>query len=77
MLTSLTRIVVASQLNASLLTIAVIALLLPAAFHFNVTVQSDSDSPEDILKVSHGVALILLFSTCPLITFAILYGSVV
>jgi len=52
---------VASQLNASLLTIAVIALLLPAAFHFNVTVQSDSDSPEDILKVSHGVALILLF----------------
>lgn len=53
---------VASQLNSSLLTIAVIAILLPAAFHYNVTVQTDSDSPQDILKVSHGVAIILLFS---------------
>ncbi|KAF8206511.1 hypothetical protein K438DRAFT_1905122 [Mycena galopus ATCC 62051] len=37
----------ASQLNSSLLTISVIAVLLPAA--------------DDLLKVSHGVALILLF----------------
>jgi len=52
---------VASQLNSSLLTISVIAILLPAAFYYNVTVQTDSDSPQDILKVSHGVAIILLF----------------
>ncbi|KAF9067714.1 Sodium/calcium exchanger protein-domain-containing protein [Rhodocollybia butyracea] len=53
---------VASQLNSSLLTIAVIAILLPAAFYYNVTKQTDSDEGQDLLKVSHGVALILLFS---------------
>ncbi|KAJ3754380.1 calcium proton exchanger [Lentinula raphanica] len=52
---------VASQLNSSLLTIAVIAVLLPAAFYYNVTTQTDSDEGQDLLKVSHGVALILLF----------------
>ncbi|KAF5367396.1 hypothetical protein D9758_003773 [Tetrapyrgos nigripes] len=52
---------VATQLNSSLLTISVIAVLLPAAFHFNVTTDSDSDETQDILKMSHGVALILLF----------------
>jgi Ca2+:H+ antiporter len=51
----------ASQLNSSLLTISVIAVLLPAAFRFSVTTQSDPDSGDDLLKVSHGVALILLF----------------
>ncbi|KAJ7324006.1 Calcium/proton exchanger [Mycena albidolilacea] len=51
----------ATQLNSSLLTISVIAILLPNAFRFAVTPQSDSDAGEDILKVSHGVALILLF----------------
>ncbi|KAJ3857714.1 calcium proton exchanger [Lentinula lateritia] len=52
---------VASQLNSSLLTIAVIAILLPAAFYYNVTTQTDSDEGQDLLKVSHGVAIILLF----------------
>ncbi|KAJ4471581.1 calcium proton exchanger [Lentinula aciculospora] len=52
---------VASQLNSSLLTIAVIAILLPAAFYYNVTTETDSDEGQDLLKVSHGVALILLF----------------
>ncbi|KAJ6494772.1 Sodium/calcium exchanger protein-domain-containing protein [Mycena vitilis] len=51
----------ATQLNSSLLTISVIAVLLPAAFRFSVTTASDPDSGNDILKVSHGVALILLF----------------
>ncbi|KAK7033071.1 Calcium/proton exchanger [Favolaschia claudopus] len=51
----------ATQLNSSLLTISVIAILLPNAFRFSVTPQSDPDSGQDILKVSHGVALILLF----------------
>ncbi|KAK7454642.1 hypothetical protein VKT23_011395 [Stygiomarasmius scandens] len=52
---------VATQLNSSLLTISVIAVLLPAAFHLNVNPDSDSDEQQDILKMSHGVALILLF----------------
>ncbi|KAJ7832665.1 Calcium/proton exchanger [Mycena olivaceomarginata] len=56
----------ATQLNSSLLTISVIAILLPNAFRFAVTPQSDSDAGEDILKVSHGVALILL---------SVVYGS--
>ncbi|KAF5372274.1 hypothetical protein D9757_009645 [Collybiopsis confluens] len=51
---------VASQLNSSLLTIAVIAILLPAAFYYNVTNQTDPDEGADLLKVSHGVAIILL-----------------
>ncbi|KAJ7707775.1 Sodium/calcium exchanger protein-domain-containing protein [Mycena rosella] len=51
----------ATQLNSSLLTISVIAVLLPTAFRFSVTAQSDPDSMNDILKASHGVALILLF----------------
>ncbi|KAF5377375.1 hypothetical protein D9757_008035 [Collybiopsis confluens] len=52
---------VATQLNSSLLTLSVIAVLLPAAFHLNVNNDSDSDEGQDILKVSHGVAIILLF----------------
>ncbi|KAJ7475792.1 Sodium/calcium exchanger protein-domain-containing protein [Mycena latifolia] len=51
----------ATQLNSSLLTISVIAVLLPTAFRFSVTATSDPDSGQDILKASHGVALILLF----------------
>ncbi|KAJ6505948.1 calcium/proton exchanger [Mycena vulgaris] len=51
----------ATQLNSSLLTISVIAVLLPAAFRFSVTATTDPDSESDILKLSHGVALILLF----------------
>ncbi|KAJ7104214.1 Sodium/calcium exchanger protein-domain-containing protein [Mycena belliarum] len=51
----------ATQLNSSLLTISVIAVLLPTAFRFSVTAASDPDSGQDILKVSHGVAIILLF----------------
>ncbi|KIK63139.1 hypothetical protein GYMLUDRAFT_41459 [Collybiopsis luxurians FD-317 M1] len=55
---------VATQLNSSLLTLSVIAVLLPAAFHFNVNTSADNadaDEGQDILKVSHGVAIILLF----------------
>ncbi|KAF7312323.1 hypothetical protein MIND_00245400 [Mycena indigotica] len=51
----------ATQLNSSLLTISVIAVLLPAAFRFTVNANSDPDAGQDILKFSHGVALILLF----------------
>ncbi|KAG7089757.1 hypothetical protein E1B28_011411 [Marasmius oreades] len=54
---------VATQLNSSLLTISVIAVLLPAAFQMNVNTQgsnNDSDASQDILKMSHGVALLQL-----------------
>ncbi|KAJ3755279.1 hypothetical protein EV360DRAFT_27904, partial [Lentinula raphanica] len=51
---------VASQLNSSLLPIAVITVLLPVAFYYNVTTETGSDEGQDLLKVSHGVTLILL-----------------
>ena len=48
----------ATQLNSSLLTISVIAVLLPAAFHFTAdsAIPDDKES-KDILAVSHGVSL--------------------
>jgi len=51
----------ASQLNSSLLTISVIAVLLPAAFSLAFDNGSASDEARRILSVSHGVAIILLF----------------
>jgi len=56
-----------SQLNSSLLTVSVIAVLLPAAFHLALAPTgstdpiTDSSEGSDILKLSHGVAIILLF----------------
>lgn len=56
-----------AQLNTSLLILSVTAILIPAAFHVAIANSSsesgtntDSDQPKDILKMSHGVALILL-----------------
>ncbi|KIL64475.1 hypothetical protein M378DRAFT_163255 [Amanita muscaria Koide BX008] len=49
-----------TQLNSSLLTLSVIAVLLPAAFHLFVT-TNDSTESNEILKVSRGVAIVLLF----------------
>ncbi|PPQ99158.1 hypothetical protein CVT24_009348 [Panaeolus cyanescens] len=52
----------ATQLNSSLLAISVIAVLLPAAFHFAADANlDDATEARDILAVSHGVAIILLF----------------
>ncbi len=48
---------VATQLNSSLLAISVIAVLLPAAFHFSVVNNTQNDETSDILNVSHGVSL--------------------
>lgn len=56
----------ATQLNSSLLTISVIAVILPAAFHFIVS-DSDSNEAGDILKLSHGVS-VSVFVGIPLIT---------
>jgi Ca2+:H+ antiporter len=60
----------ASQLNASLLTISVIAVLLPAAFHFNADpLLTNSQEGHDILAVSHGVAVILLLIYAAYLSF--------
>ncbi|KJA22895.1 hypothetical protein HYPSUDRAFT_87039 [Hypholoma sublateritium FD-334 SS-4] len=63
----------ATQLNSSLLTISVIAVLLPAAFHFSNTTTttplSTGSEGKAILSVSHGVAIILLFIYAGYLTF--------
>ena len=46
----------ATQLNSSLMTISVIAVLLPAAFHFSANALTDAEEAKDILAVSHGVS---------------------
>ncbi|KAL7279122.1 hypothetical protein ACG7TL_006962 [Trametes sanguinea] len=61
----------ATQIHSSLLSISVGAVLLPAAFHFSLTYRTDDSSgdaettlqeqKEDILRMSHGVAIVLLF----------------
>ncbi|KAK0485147.1 calcium proton exchanger [Armillaria novae-zelandiae] len=51
----------ATQLNSSLLAISVIAVLLPAAFHFSVANNTQNDEISDILNVSLGTSIILLF----------------
>jgi Ca2+:H+ antiporter len=46
-----------TQLNSSLLTISVIAVLLPAAFHFAAGAEiPDPQEENDILAVSHAVS---------------------
>ncbi|KAL7421512.1 Vacuolar calcium ion transporter [Cryptotrichosporon argae] len=58
----------AAQLNASLLLFAVIAVLIPSAFHFSITTSedgagfsiTDAQLATDLLAMSHGVAVILL-----------------
>ncbi|KAL1405459.1 Vacuolar calcium ion transporter [Vanrija albida] len=58
----------AAQLNSSLLLIAVLAVLVPSAFHFSVKVTPSGDGvaltsreeANDILSMSHGVAILLL-----------------
>jgi len=52
----------ASQINSSLLTISVIAVLIPAAFQAAIksTGASDPDLNNDVLRMSHGAAVILL-----------------
>lgn len=58
----------AAQLNASLLLIAVIAVLIPSAFHFSISSStSNTDASElvngegaDLLSMSHAVSILLL-----------------
>lgn len=49
-------VIVAAQLNSSLLTISVIAVLLPGAFHMALQQGGDEATlDQEILKTSHGV----------------------
>jgi Ca2+:H+ antiporter len=57
----------AAQLNSSLLLIAVIAVLIPSAFHFAIQTGSDGQPAlssqtegDDLLAMSHAVAILLL-----------------
>jgi len=58
----------AAQLNSSLLLIAVIAVLIPSAFHFSIDTSAtgegfsitDAELATDLLAMSHGVAILLL-----------------
>ncbi|KAI5835741.1 calcium/proton exchanger [Schizophyllum commune Tattone D] len=52
----------AAQLNTSLLTLAVIALVMPTVFAFAIEQAQDEDKERDIiLQMSRGSALILIF----------------
>ncbi|KAK0223167.1 calcium/proton exchanger [Armillaria fumosa] len=51
----------ATQLNSSLLAISVIAVLLPAAFHFSVVDNTQNDETSDILNVSHGTKFCIVY----------------
>ncbi|RDX57402.1 hypothetical protein OH76DRAFT_1476798 [Lentinus brumalis] len=61
----------ATQIHSSLLSISVGAVLLPAAFHFALTYSKEDgaddisttlqEQKKDILRMSHGVAVVLLF----------------
>ncbi|KIK95441.1 hypothetical protein PAXRUDRAFT_827033 [Paxillus rubicundulus Ve08.2h10] len=62
----------AVQLNSSLLTISVIAVLLPGAFLMALQDQSGFNQDtvyQEILKMSRGVAIILLFIYASYLTF--------
>ncbi|KAF8206396.1 hypothetical protein K438DRAFT_1963450 [Mycena galopus ATCC 62051] len=54
----------ATQLHSSLLSLSVSAVLLPAAYHFALSTNSDIASQlqwQNILSMSHGVSVVLLF----------------
>jgi Ca2+:H+ antiporter len=57
-----------AQLNSTLLTLSVIVILLPGAFHLAVAKKANGVDPltdfkegQDILRMSHGVAFLVLF----------------
>lgn len=52
--------ITAAQLHSSLLIMSVIAILIPAGFHAAFSSLSDSVEGPDVLKMSRGIAVILL-----------------
>ncbi|KAI0064777.1 hypothetical protein BV25DRAFT_187641 [Artomyces pyxidatus] len=62
----------ATQIHSSLLSISVGAVLMPAAYHFSLsggTGTASTEQKSDILKMSHGVAVILLAIYCAYLLF--------
>jgi Ca2+:H+ antiporter len=62
----------AAQINSSLLIISVVGMLLPAVFYYSISagtsaqpasVELTAKATSYVLKISHGVALLLLLST--------------
>ncbi|EAU85600.2 hypothetical protein CC1G_06313 [Coprinopsis cinerea okayama7 len=53
----------ATQIHSSLLSISVGVLLLPAAYHFTLSLEGEDAEHQkrDILRMSHGVSIVLLF----------------
>jgi len=58
-----------SQLNSSLLIMSVIAILIPAGFHAAFSKLSDKVEGPDVLKMSRGIAVILLIIYAPYLVF--------
>ncbi|KAI0303810.1 hypothetical protein B0F90DRAFT_1809498 [Multifurca ochricompacta] len=62
----------ATQIHSSLLTISVGAVLMPAAYHFSLSWRVDATSTDQksaILKMSHGVSVVLVAVYCAYLLF--------
>ncbi|TFK50122.1 hypothetical protein OE88DRAFT_1736398 [Heliocybe sulcata] len=62
----------ATNLQSSLLIISVSAVLLPCAYHFTIARVSEEvfdEQKDDLLKMSHGVSIILLLIYCAYLLF--------
>ncbi|KAI0049769.1 hypothetical protein FA95DRAFT_1556468 [Auriscalpium vulgare] len=62
----------ATGVHSSLLSISVAAVLMPAAYHFSMSGGSgaaSAEQKEDILKMSHGVAVVLLVTYSAYLVF--------
>ncbi|KAI0264486.1 Sodium/calcium exchanger protein-domain-containing protein [Gloeopeniophorella convolvens] len=64
--------VTATQVHSSLLSISVGAILMPAAYHFSLSWRNEStaaDQKAAILKMSHGVSVVLVAVYCAYLLF--------
>ncbi|KAH8994882.1 Sodium/calcium exchanger protein-domain-containing protein [Lactarius akahatsu] len=63
----------ATQIHSSLLTVSVGAVLMPAAYHYSLSWRTDTTTATDqktaILKMSHGVSVVLVAVYCAYLLF--------
>lgn len=64
----------ATQIHSSLLTVSVGAVLMPAAYHYSLSWRTGTDTAatdqkSDILKMSHGVSVVLVAVYCAYLLF--------
>ncbi|KAF8269550.1 Sodium/calcium exchanger protein-domain-containing protein [Lactarius quietus] len=62
----------ATQIHSSLLTVSVGAVLMPAAYHYSLSWRTDTaatDQKSAILKMSHGVSVVLVAVYCAYLLF--------